>query len=66
MKFLPLYRVSDCPFAPYWDWQMDQEEFLTWSEDFILQVSLGTVMTIVLSLSFDTAPTLQKILLATT
>lgn len=28
MKFLCAYRVSECPFAPHWDWQMDQEEFL--------------------------------------
>lgn len=57
MKFLLVCRVSECPFAPHWDWQADQEEVLTWSKGFTPQMSLGTAMTILLSLSFDTAPT---------
>lgn len=66
MKFLPVCRVSECPFAPHWDWHMDQEVFLIWSKNFVLQVSQQwTAVTIFLSLSFDTAPTLLKILFAT-
>lgn len=67
MKFLPVCRVSEWPFPPHWDWQIDPEEFLIWSKNLILQMNQQwTAVTILLSLSFDTAPTLLKILFATT
>lgn len=66
MKFLPVCRVSECPFAPHWDWQMDQGGVFDLVRGLPTPSVPWTAMTILLSLSFDTAPTLLKILLATT
>lgn len=63
MKFLPVCRVSECPFAPHWDWQMDQKEILAWSKDSHSKCPSGQRDH---SLVTDTAPTLLKILFAAT